>query len=247
MPCACLSRRRFLALGAAAPLAACDGPPDLVSDEEVTRMGLHAWSEIRAVVPLTRDAAFAGTLGEVSARLLRAAGEAPGDWEVVGFASEQVNAFVLPGRKIGVYEGLWRVAGGPDSLAAVIGHEIGHLEADHAQERMSAEKAGGIFQRVTRFALRQADIEFSDEIAAALGLGLTYGVLLPYSRRQELEADALGLRHMARAGFDPAQAAAFWRRMDARGSRVPALLATHPAPADRIEAIEEMIPELRQL
>ena len=247
MPCACLSRRRFLSLGAAMPLVACDGPPDLVSEAEVERMGLQAWSEIRAATPVTRDAGFEDVLGAVSGRLIDAAGESAGDWEVVGFASDQVNAFVLPGRKIGVYEGLWRVARGPDALAAVIGHEIGHLEADHAQERMSAQKAGGIVQRIARFALRTADIEYSDEIAAALGLGLTYGVLLPYSRRQELEADALGLRHMARAGFDPAQAAEFWRRMDARASRGPAILATHPAPSDRIEAIEQMIPELRRL
>lgn len=238
----CLSRRRFLALTATAPLAGCDEAPDLVSDETVTRMGLEAWGQITRETPISREDSARSTLQAISARLLRAAGEQPSNWEVQLFASDQANAFALPGNKIGVYEGMFAVADSEAQLAAVIGHEIGHLDAEHAQKRMSAQVAKGIGMRLVAFFLDIGDVQYAREIAAVLGLGVEVGLLLPYNREQELEADALGLVTMDAAGFDPREAIALWQNMaQASGGRGPAFLATHPTPQSRIAEIEAML------
>jgi predicted Zn-dependent protease len=250
--CAVVTRRDFLRVAGAATLpllAGCDNVPsfDLVSDESVEAMGLKAWEDIRSATPVTRDPDLRSALSRISGELLLAAGESPRDWEAVVFASPEVNAFALPGNKIGVFEGMFRVAGSADQLAAVVGHEIGHLQAEHGQERMNAQVAKDYGLRLIALLLRWSEVEYAADIAAALGLGVEYGLVLPYSRRQELEADRLGLTLMASAGFEPAEAAELWRRMDAAtGSRLPDFLATHPAPQARIEAIEAMLPELRK-
>ena len=244
-----LARRDFLKLGGAAMLPLLGGCDEVsvVSDETVEEMGLQAWEEIRAASPVASDPDLQAVVDRVSARLLAAAGEAPSDWEVVVFARPDVNAFALPGRKIGIFEGMFRVFGSEGQLAAVLGHEIGHLAAEHGQERVNAQLTADWGLSLVSLLLRLGDVEYAGEIAAALGLGVEYGLLLPYSREQELEADRLGLGTMAEAGFDPGEAVELWRRMDAAGgSGVPAFLATHPAPEARIEAIEAMLPELRR-
>ncbi|SLN47228.1 TPR repeat-containing protein YfgC precursor [Roseivivax jejudonensis] len=251
MPCTCfstaptLSRRRLLTGAAALPLAtlpACDRARVLVSEQEAAAMGAEAWQQIRSEVPESDDSAFRDTVATLSERLITAAGGDPGAWQVVAFEAPEVNAFALPGGRIGVYRGLYDLAGSPDELAAVIGHEIGHLEADHARERMGNARAQGALQRLVAFVLRQSEIEFDEEIMAALGLGLRYGLALPYGRDQELEADRLGLDIMTDAGFAPDAAIRLWERMEAaRPDRPPAFLATHPAPGTRIRALREMI------
>ncbi len=245
----CLSRRSVLRLagaGAVTLAAGCDAPDiDLVSDETVEAMGLRAWEEISASAPRSSDREMQAALDAVSGRLFAAADERPDAWEVVVFARPDINAFALPGRKIGVYEGMFGVVRTADQLAAIVGHEIGHLQADHGQERMNAEVATNWAMRLVAFLLDLGDVTYAGEIAAALGLGVEYGLVRPYSRRQELEADVLGLRLMAAARYDPEEAVTLWRTMDAAiGRRAPEFLATHPAPAARIEAIRAMIPTL---
>ncbi len=237
-------------IAAMTALGGCGEEPwlNLVPDETVREMGVKAWQEIRAKVPASRDVGLQAALDRVATRLLTAAGEDPRSWEVAVLASPDVNAFALPGNKIGVFEGMFQVAGNMAQLAAVVGHEIGHVRAEHGQERMNAQLAKEWGLRLVSLLLQIGDVEYAADIAAALGLGLEYGLVRPYSRRQELEADRLGLVAMAAAGFDPAEAAALWRRMEAAGGpRVPDFLATHPAPAARIEAIEAMLPELRRM
>jgi len=250
--CCGISRRTLLRLGAVTAvtplLAGCGEEPwiEIVSDQTVESMGLQAWQEIRSKVPVTADGSLQRALDQVTLRLLDAAGERPGDWEAVVLASPEINAFALPGRKIGVFEGMFRVADSPDRLAAIVGHEIGHLQAEHSQERMNAQVGKEFGLRLITLLLQLGDVEYAADIAAALGLGVEYGLVLPYSRQQELEADRLGLVTMAAAGFEPAQAVTLWQRMDeAGGPRLPDFLATHPAPAARIEAIKAMLPELR--
>jgi predicted Zn-dependent protease len=238
--------RRILLLVLLA-LGGCDWLPrfNLVSDARVQQSGLAAWEALRESTPPSGDPALQAELDAISARLLAAAGEEPGDWEAVVFAGREPNAFALPGNKIGVFEGMFPIAGGPDALAAVVGHEIGHLEADHARARMSAELAKGLGLQLIAFLLDLGDVRYGPEIAAALGVGADYGLVLPYSRGHELEADALGLELMAAAGYDPGAAVGLWRRMEAAGAgRLPAFLSTHPAPEDRIEAIEAMLPAI---
>ncbi len=245
--CHALSRRRFLTAGAAASttmLSGCDELPipNLVSEAQVQAMGLQAWDEIRSSTPLSRSNGLVAAVDEVAARCIRAAGDDPADWDVALFAVPEVNAFALPGRRIGVFEGMLGVAETTDQLAAVIGHEIGHVQARHAQERISAELAQQYGLRVIQFLLHLGNVEFADSIAAALGVGVQFGLVLPYSRRQELEADRLGIDIMRVAAFDPSAALTLWQRMDAMaGDRPPGFLSTHPAPATRIEKIQEIL------
>ncbi len=244
-----LTRRKALRLiGAAAlapGLAGCERiAPYLVLEETVEQLGLQTWVKLRQQMPVSRDPAAQRRVAEIARRLLVAAGESPGRWEVQVFAQPDVNAFVLPGRKIGVFEGMLQVARSEGELAAVIGHEIGHLQAEHSRERVAAETLRQWGQRLIGFLLQINEVQFAREIAALLGVGVEFGLVRPYGRAQELEADRLGLFTMAKAGYDPRMAAELWRRMDARGGGPPAILSTHPAPRDRIQAIEALVPEV---
>jgi predicted Zn-dependent protease len=240
---ACLSRRAVLTGAVAMPVtvAGCDRLPLIVSEEEAAEMGRRAWQQIRAQSPASRDPRARETVTRVATRLLAADGRDPSAWEVEVFAGDTVNAFALPGNRIGVYEGMIRLAGAEGELAAVIGHEIGHVDADHSRERMSAQKAGNGVLRVIAWLLNMGEVEYAEEIAAALGVGVEFGILRPYGRDQETEADLLGVGIMAGAGYDPRAAIALWTRMAARAGQGPEFLSTHPAPASRIEALEAAI------
>lgn len=228
-------------------LTACDADDwiiNLVPASQVQAVGLQTWAKIQATTPPSRDERRQAIVRSIADRLLRANDQDAAKWQVTLFASPQVNAFALPGGRIGVFEGMFGVAANQDQLAAVIGHEIGHVLAHHAQSRMNAEAMRSMGLRVVRIALGLTDVPYANEIAAALGAGTEFGLLLPFSRRQELQADRFGLFAMARAGFDPRQAAALWQRMDTMApQRGPSFLATHPAPKDRITALEAMVPE----
>lgn len=168
-------------------------------------------------------------------------------WEVTVFDNEQVNAFALPGENIGVYLGLLKVAENRDQLAAVIGHEIAHVIADHGNERMSNQFAVGLgLQLGATIAASKMDDETAALTMAALGIGAQVGVLLPYSRIHESESDQLGLDYMAAAGYNPLQAADLWRNMAKAGSSAgtPEFLSTHPSPESRIQAIEAYAPNV---
>ena len=243
-----LNRRmalRVLAGAAHAPgLAACERiAPFLVSDATVEQLGIETWARLQQRMPVSQDPGAQRRVADIASRLLTAAGEVPSRWEVRVFAQPDVNAFVLPGRKIGVLEGMMRLVRSDGELAAVIGHEIGHLQAEHARERVSAETLRQWGLQLVAFLLQINEVAFAQEIAALLGVGVEFGLVRPYGRAQELEADRLGLFTMAKAGFDPRAAAELWQRMDERGAGTPAILSTHPAPQDRIEAIEALIPQ----
>jgi predicted Zn-dependent protease len=216
---------------------------DLVSEEQVQQMGIESWQRIRSETPISKDGAAQQTADEVADNLLQAAGADPGEWEVVVFQGDQANAFALPGGKIGIYEGMFQAVQNEAQLAAVVAHEIGHLQAEHARERVSSEVATqGVVQLVSA-ALQAGNVGYANAIAGALGAGAQYGVLLPYSRNQELEADRFGLQLMAQAGYDPRETLAFWCQMQQQGGgEPPAFLSTHPTPGNRIEQLQELMP-----
>lgn len=253
--CGCARHHRRdalrLALGGvgAGLLAGCDGggvPVDLVSDEQLRQLGLATWEQTLERNTPTSDRALQRSVDRQAGDLLRAAGEDPAAWDVVVFASDEVNAFVVPARKMGIYEGMIATTGDRAQLAAVIGHEIGHHQADHAEERLETTLLTRTGLEVAEAVLQLGDVAFAEEIAAAMGVGAEYGILLPYSRAHELEADRLGMTTMAKAGFDPAAAIDLWQRMaELSGDRPPAFLSTHPSPERRIDALRAHLDEAR--
>lgn len=220
---------------------------DLVPPEQVRQMGLDSWQAIRAETPPSDNPQYQRRVQGVADRVLRGAGKDPRAWEVEVFKGADANAFALPGNKIGVFEGMLGMADTDDMLAAVIGHEIAHNDANHASQRLSSQIAARAGLDIAASALGTSNLGSQELIATVLGAGVQYGLILPYSRNQELEADRLGLNSMARAGYDPRGAIALWRKMGAQGGQPPAFLSTHPAPQQRIEQLQAMLPEAMAL
>ena len=164
---------------------------------------MQSWEQIRAEVPVSKNTTYQRALQQVSTNILTAIGENPANWETVVFASKEANAFALPGNKIGVYEGMFAIATNVDELAAVVGHEIGHNQAEHARERLSSAAATQTGVQILGAALQIGNIGYANEIAGLLGAGVQYGLILPYSRNQELEADSIGLINMAQRRLRP--------------------------------------------
>ena len=166
-------------------------------------------------------------------------------WEFNLLAEDIINAWAMPGGKVAFYEGIMPIAQDKTGVAVVMGHEIAHAIANHGSERMSlglAQQLGGATLQV---ALSQQP-QLTQQIAmTAFGLGSEVGVMLPYSREHESEADRLGLIFMAKAGYDPREAPRFWQRMQAKagGAQQPEFLSTHPHPDTRIRKLNEYMDE----
>lgn len=215
----------------------------LYSEADLAQMGVASYQKIQEQTPRSNNAALRRYVQCVAGHITDEVG---GTWEITLFAQDKINAFALPGGKIGVYTGLLEVAEGQAQLAAVIGHEVAHVVADHANARVSR-------QTVTQTALQIASAILgggagSQLTMAALGLGAQVGVLLPYARGQESEADIIGLKLMALAGFDPRAAVGLWQNMDAAAQGAPPeFLSTHPAHGSRIADLQAALPEVLPL
>jgi predicted Zn-dependent protease len=166
-------------------------------------------------------------------------------WEFNLVEGKEINAWCMPGGKVVVYTGILPVARDEAGLAVVMGHEIAHAVAQHGDERLSQALLAELGGMALSLALAQHPSQTNDLFLAAYGAGATVGVLLPYSRLQENEADRLGLIFMAMAGYDPRAAVDFWKRMAAskKGSASPEFLSTHPTDTNRIRNIETLVPE----
>lgn len=237
-------------------LAACATSPTgrsqlaLFSDAKLAKMGAASYKKLKEETPAADDRGTNRYVDCIAGALTRHTGaiaeDSPQSWEVTVFEKDQVNAFALPGGKIGVYSGLLDVAEGQAQLAAVLGHEVSHVLADHANARVSQQVATkSALQLVSAIAGGGAA---GQTTMAALGLGAQVGILLPFGRAQESEADVLGLELMARAGFDPRQAVELWRNMaKAGGDKPPEFLSTHPGTQSRIKKLQSRIPEVMPL
>jgi predicted Zn-dependent protease len=218
----------------------------LFSDGEMSQLGTEAFAEVKKENRPSRDARSKAVIDRVVQRIVSRAGpETQGTrWEVELFDSEDVNAFALPGGKVGVYAGILRVVENEAGLAVVLGHEIGHVVAKHGAQRMSTSALTNLGLGVAGAAL--SNDKNADLVMAGLGLGATVGVELPFSRANEAEADEIGHVYMARAGYDPREAPRLWERMERNsgqhGGGPPALLSTHPADRARIAALEAGLP-----
>jgi predicted Zn-dependent protease len=201
-------------------------------------MGLQAYQQIKQEEPVSRNADLNERVQRVGRRIAKVSGQPEWDWQFTLFENPEPNAFALPGGKVGVYTGLFKVAKNDAQLAAVMGHEVGHAIARHGAERMSQgilAQLGGV--AVGAATGNQAYVDLYSQAA-------TLGVILPYSRTQESEADEIGLVLMAEAGYDPREAVKLWQNFEAlAGQRPPEFLSTHPSEGTRIERLEELMPE----
>lgn len=223
-------------------IAACSSSPTgrnqliLFSDAQMSQLGAQSFEQMKKEQKVSTDKEVNAYVQCVAKTITDHVPPQPefSEWEVVVFDSDQVNAFALPGGKIGVYTGLLNVAVTPDQLATVIGHEVAHVLADHSNERLSQSQLANTGLQITNVALGGS--QYRDVTMAALGVGVQYGVILPYGRTQESEADIVGLELMAKSGFDPNQSVELWKNMAkaSGGSQPPELLSTHPSHDTRI-------------
>ena len=242
-------KKRFLPL---LPLIlfGCTTGPAFIPESYLSGMAARQFSVPKTEVPISTDTVKTGQGNRVSQRIANAIGpEMPdAEWEFVLFEEESANAFAMPGGKIAVYTGLLQHVDSDDELAAVIGHEIAHVQLKHSNQRMSAEvirAAVGVAAAVGTSDMEEDD---RNKILAAYGIGTQVGIMLPFSRNHETEADRVGLMIAARAGYDPRAAIRFWQKMGQANPRsLPEFLSTHPSSDSRIEDLEMAMPEAMEI
>lgn len=244
----------LLAAALSAALASCATAPSgrsqllLVSEAQMSQLGATSFEQLKRSDKLARDPVRLRQVQCVVRALT--AGLPPSGrvaWEVQLFDDPNPNAFALPGGKVGVNTGMFNVARNQDQLAGVIAHEIAHVIFRHAGERVSQQMAAGVgMQAIGAYTGSRTSPQNTRMLMSALGLGAQLGVLLPFSRTQEGEADIYGQQYMARAGFDPNGAVALWQNMLAasKGGRPPTILSTHPDPQNRVRALAANAPSL---
>jgi predicted Zn-dependent protease len=215
----------------------------LVGEGELAQAAASAWTQALSSQRVSADPALNQRVREVGSRLVQAAGVGAQPWEYRVFVSDQPNAFVLPGGRVGVNTGLFKVVRNDDQLAAVLGHEIAHANLRHAAERYSQSALAQVGLSVAQGAAGSRSPGLARAISSFGGAGAQLGYLLPFSRQHELEADRIGVDYMARAGFRPSEAVELWRNMAAQAGRggTPQFLSTHPSDQTRIQQLEAYI------
>jgi len=210
-------------------------------DDEINAMGLQAFDNLKSEKPISKRAGY-NQFVQCVANAITA--EVGGDWEVVVFEDETLNAFALPGKKIGVHTGLVNLVDNQHQLASVIGHEVGHVLAKHSNERMS-QKLGAQVGVSLIAAVAAPQTAMGQTAVSLLGVGAEYGIIMPFSRLHESEADGIGIELMARAGFDPRESVTLWQKMAqaSQGAQPPEFLSTHPSHATRIEDLQSLVPK----
>ena len=225
----------------------------LVPPAEEAQMGLTAFADIKSKEKISNDPALNAQIRRIGERIAKSVGrELPNaEWEFVVFESEQVNAFALPGGKVGVYTGLIKLAESDDEIAAVMGHEVAHVSSRHGGERASQQMAaaGAAALAATYMEVKDVNPEKRAMILGLYGATATGGVILPFSRAHETEADAIGLRFAAGAGYDPRAAITFWQKMAKKsGGREPfKWFSTHPPTGERIANLQKLAPQYMPL
>ncbi len=245
-------------------LAGCSEVPitgrrqlSLVPSSLVTSMSVQQYTQFLSENKISSDPQQVAMVKRVGQNIVAAVNEfcktqceedpfAGYEWEINLIEDKQVNAFAMPGGKVVVYTGILPVAQTEAGLATVMGHEIAHVFAAHGEERMSQgllTQMGGMALSV---ALKNQPEATRNLFMTSYGLGSQVGVLLPFSRLHETEADRLGLIFMAMAGYNPNESVDFWKRMaSAKGDKAapPEFLSTHPADETRIRHLQELVPE----
>lgn len=209
-------------------------------DNEIDSMGLQAFSELKKEKKISQNAHENEFVRCIAAAITREVG---GNWEVIVFEDNTLNAFALPGSKIGVHTGLVDLVDNQHQLASVIGHEVGHVLAKHSNERLS-QKVGAQVGISLIAAVAAPQTELGRSAMGLLGVGAQYGLIMPFSRLHESEADEIGLDLMAKAGFNPAESVTLWQKMAQASQGQPAeFLSTHPSHETRIHDLQKLVPK----
>ena len=213
----------------------------MVSEAEEVRIGESAFKKVKYASDLNEDARLNALIRRVGHRIARASGREALDWEFIIIDDRSANAFALPGGKVAFNTGILPLAEDEAGVAVVMGHEIAHVLARHGAERLSQSRMIGIGKTVLSIVLSSSAPAARSTVLNAYGIGTKLGVMLPFSRSHESEADNIGLSLMARAGYDPSTAVRFWKRMkeESKGSKKLELLATHPGHEKRIDRLTE--------
>jgi predicted Zn-dependent protease len=214
-------------------------------DDQINQMGLQAFDNLKKQKPVSTNSKYNQTANCIAGAITQQTG---GNWEVVVFEDATPNAFALPGNKIGIHTGMLALVDNQDQLAAVIGHEIGHVLAQHSNERASQEMAVNQGLSMVQ-AVSAPQTALGQTALGLLGVGTQYGILMPYSRVHESEADMIGVDLMAKSGFDPRQSISLWQKMEqaSKGSQPIEFMSTHPSHATRIQDLAKHMPQAMEL
>jgi predicted Zn-dependent protease len=216
-----------------------------LSPQQEETLGLQAYQDVLSSSDVVQVGPQAEMVQRVAQRIASVTGTAARDfnWQASLVDSPQVNAFCLPGGKIVVYTGILRIAENEAGLATVLGHEVAHATARHGAQRVFQNSLMQTALAGAAYSLSDMDYQKRQAIMGLLGAGAQYGVILPFGREHETEADQMGLLYMARAGYDPRESIAFWERMSQTGGgQPPEFLSTHPSHGSRIENLKAFLP-----
>ncbi len=229
-------------------LVACSTSPTgrkqiaMMSDSKMDAMGSQAFEDIKKQEKISKNKAVNDYVQCVGTHITKNVSKNvhSGNWEIVVFESDQVNAFALPGGKIGVYTGLLKIAENQDQLAAVMGHEVGHVIAKHSNERVSSGSLTNIGLSTLDLVLGVKQVQGKDAIVQGTSVLAQYGILMPYGRSHESEADIIGQDLMAKSGFNPKASVDLWHNM-AKNSKgaPPEFMSTHPSHETRINDLSK--------
>jgi len=222
----------------------------LFGDDQIASMAATAWTDMKAQTPQTSNSQLKNRVLGIWDRTIKGAAAQghvnPNEqWDVAVFDTDDVNAFVMPGNRVGVYRGITELTENDDQISSVLGHETGHVVGRHAAERMSVTTAAQIGLMAGQIAVASSEelSKYGSAIGALGGAAVQFGVVLPYSRKHELQADRLGVDYMHSAGYDVKQSVRLWELMAAQseGQRPPEFMSTHPDPVRRAEELRSYI------
>lgn len=236
--------------GCATNLATGESQFLLVDDATIANMSATAWTDMKAQTPQTSNSKLKGRVLNIWDRTIQGAVKQGhvnpnAQWDVAVFDTDDVNAFVMPGNRVGVYRGITELTENDDQISSVLGHETGHVVGKHAEERYSVGVAAQIGLMAGQIAVVSSEelSKYGSAIGALGGAAVQFGVILPYSRKHELQADKLGVDYMHNAGYDVKQSVRLWQLMGAQsqGQRPPEFMSTHPDPDRRAAELRNYI------
>lgn len=218
----------------------------LTSEAQEKSLGAEGYQEVLKKETISKDMRLNLILQRVGKRISRQANKPDYNWEFTLIESDQQNAWCMPGGKVAFYTGILPALQNEAGMAAVMGHEVAHATLRHSGQRISQQQALGIGMSIASLSFANSDNQ--DLLMGLLGAGATVGILLPYSRSHETEADTVGIKYMAQAGYDPREAVSFWKRFGQTGGQAPPqFLSTHPSGSSRINNLQKLLPEALRL